>query len=107
MTTPFRPGAIGPSTSTRRAFDLSGHEAAGRVAAPLGDEPGLGPELGGPGGDVRCLASGTGLGDGGRVVAARQVVLEPDDQVEHQVAESSRGSLVQSSHGRRTTGGAG
>ena len=67
--------------------DLGGDEPAGRVAAPLGDQPRLGAERSCPRGHVRRLPARARTGDRGRVVPARERPLDPDDQVEHQVAE--------------------
>ena len=67
--------------------DLGGDEPAGRVAAPLGDQPRLRAERSRPRGHVRGLAARAGTGDGGGVVPARERSFDPHDQVEHQVAE--------------------
>src|SRR5579875_1591339 len=67
--------------------ELPRQQLAGRVAAPLGEAARLRSERGRPGRDVRSLAAGS-RPDGGTNVAARgQRLLEPDDHVEHHVAE--------------------
>ena len=74
--------------SHTEAGELARGKRRRRIVASLADEPGLGAERRRPGCDVRGLASGAGSRHRRLVVAGDERVIEPDDHVQEQVAES-------------------
>ena len=68
-------------------LELARDELSRSVVAALGDAARFGSERGRPGRDVRRLAAGAGPREGPNVVPLRERLLEPDDHVEHHIAE--------------------
>ena len=68
-------------------LEFRGHELARQVVAALRDGPRLGAERRRPGGDVRRLSTGGGLGRCQGVRSRGERLAETDDHVEKRIAE--------------------
>ena len=68
---------------------LCGGELAGRVGAPLADEPCFGTELRGPRCDVGRLPAGAHLRLGAPLDLRRAGAVDPGDHVEQEVAKAA------------------
>ena len=97
--TPFPAGSTGPDELDAELAQPRRRERAGVVGAALADEARAAAEGRDPGRDVRRLAARAEHDPRGRVGAGRERLLEPDDHVEHEVAEAEDRHRLRSSHG--------
>ena len=84
--TALRP-PVGPHDLDAMSGELSTDESARVIVSRPADEPRVLAEVGDPGGDIRCLPSGSDPDLGGHVAPGSNRPGEADDHVERQISK--------------------